>query len=253
VTNANTVEQYNGTNVQTFNVYGTYTNASNYERASLAYVSGDGYYELQTQQAGTGSQHGVCFGVNNSCKWAVDTTTAFKPFNDNTRDIGTSSLRVRDLYLGRNLVMSGTATTYNGKATAGTGLSPVYGTVSVTGQTAAIASTSLCATSICGAGEYVLNYYLDATVACTTAGSAAATLTIGWSDETNAKTLQVPLNGTGISGGNSLALGATANFGSGSVTIWSAGSANITYSTSYAGCTTGTGTYALRAAVRQLQ
>ena len=29
VTNANTVEQYNGTNVQTFNVYGTYTNSSN--------------------------------------------------------------------------------------------------------------------------------------------------------------------------------------------------------------------------------
>jgi hypothetical protein len=252
VTNANTVEQYNGTSVQTFNVYGTYTNASNYERASLGYVSGDGYYELQTQQAGTGAQHGVCFGVNNSCKWAVDTTTAFKPFNDNTRDIGTSSLRVRDFYLGRNLVMSGTATTYNGKTTAGTGLAPIYGTVSVTGQTAAIASTTLCATSTCGAGQYELNYYMGATVACATSGSAAASLTIGWTDETNAKTLQVPLNGAGISGGNSLALGTTTNFGSGSVTIWSAGSANLTYSTSYAGCTTGTGTYALRLAVRQL-
>ncbi len=253
VTNANTVEQYNGTNVQTFNVYGTFTNATNYERLSAAYVPGDTYYELQTQQAGTGSQRGICFGVNNSCKWAVDTATAFKPFNDNARDIGTSSLRVRDFYLGRNLVMSGTATTYNGKATAGTGLAPVYGAVSVTGQTAAIGSTTLCATATCRAGEYVVNYYLDSTVSCTTAGSGAASLTIGWTDETNAKTLQAPLSGAGVSGGNSMALGSTANFGSGSMTLWSAGGANLTYSTSYTGCTTGTGTYALRITVRQLQ
>lgn len=253
VTNSNTVEQYNGTNVQTFNVYGTRTDSSNYERAGLAYVSADGYYELQSQQAGTGSQRGICFGVNNSCKWAVDITTAFKPFNDNSRDIGTSSLRVRDFYLGRNLIMSGTATSYNGKTTAGTGLAPIYGAVSLTGQTAAVSSTSLCASSTCGAGQYEVNYYIDSTVACTTAGSAAASLTIGWTDETNAKTLQVPLTGTGISGGNSMALGSTSNFGSGSISLWSAGSANIAYSSSYTGCTTGTGTYALRVAVRQLQ
>jgi hypothetical protein len=253
VTSANNVEQYSGTNVQTFNVYGTRTDASNYERAGLAYVSGDGYFELQTQQAGTGSQRGFCFGVNNSCKWAVDTGTAFKPFNDNTRDIGTSSLRVRDFYLGRNLVMSGTATTYNGKTTAGTGVAPIYGTVSVMGQTAAISSSTLCASATCGAGQYEVNYYMDSTVACTTAGSAAASLTLGWTDETNAKTLQAPLSGTGISGGNSLTLGSTANFGSGSVTFWSAGGANLTYSSSYTACTTGTGTYALRVAVRQLQ
>src|SRR3982074_3204504 len=132
----------------------------------------------------------VCCGGNNAGRGGVDTTTAFKPFNDNTRDIGTSSLRVRDFYLGRNLVMSGTATTYNGKATAGTGLTQIYRSGSVTGQTAAIASTTLCAISTCGAGQYVLNYYVDATVACATAGSAAASLTIGWTDETRAKTLQ---------------------------------------------------------------
>ena len=254
VTGANTVEQYNGTNVQTFNVYGTFTNATNYERLSVAYVPGDTYYELQTQQgSGGGSQRGICFGVNNSCKWAVDTTTAFKPFNDNTRDIGTSSLRVRDFYLARNLIMSGTATTYNGKTTAGTGLAPVYGAVSSTGLTAAVGSTTVCASATCGAGQYVVNYYLDSTVSCTTPGSTAASLTIGWTDETSAKTLQVPLSGAGVSGGNSIALGSTANFGNGTITLWSAGSTNITYSTSYTGCTTGTGTYALRIAVRQLQ
>jgi hypothetical protein len=35
--------------------------------------------------------------------------------------------------------------------------------------------------------------------------------------------------------------------------LWSAGSVNITYWTAYTGCTTGTGTYAVRIAVRQLQ
>ena len=183
----------------------------------------------------------------------MDTTTAFKPFNDNSRDIGTSSLRVRDFYLGRNLIMSGSATTYNGKTTAGTGLAPIYGTVSLAGQTAAISSTTLCASATCGAGQYIVNYYVDSTLGCTTVGSAAAALTISWTDETNAKTLQVPLSGSGISGGNSLSLGNTANFGSGDISLWSAGSANITYSMSYTGCTTGTGTYAVRMALRQVQ
>jgi hypothetical protein len=50
-----------------------------------------------------------------------------------------------------------------------------------------------------------------------------------------------------------LPLGNTSNFGSGDITLWSAGSANITYATSYTGCTTGTGTYALRVSVRQVQ
>jgi hypothetical protein len=213
-------------------------------------VAADTFYELQTQQAGTGGQHGFCFGVNNSCKWAVDTTTAFKPFNDNVRDIGTSSLRVRDFYLGRNLIMSGTATTYNGKTTAGTGLAPIYSAVSLTGQAAAISSTALCASSTCGSGQYIANYYLDSTVSCTTAGSAATSLTIGWTDETSAKTIQVPLSGTGVSGGNSLSLGNTTSFASGDISLWSAGRANITY---YTGCTTGTGTYALRVTLRQVQ
>ncbi len=254
VNGANTVEQYNGANVQTFNLYGTYSSATSYERLSMAYVPGDTYYELQTQHgSGGGSQRGICFGVNDSCKWAVDTNTAFKPFNDNVRDIGTGTARVRDFYLGRNLIMSGTATTYNGKATAGIGLAPVYGTVSSTGLTSAVGSTTLCASATCGAGEYEVNYYLDSTLPCTTAGSASASLTIGWTDETSAKTLQVPLSGAGVSGGNSIALGNTANFGNGAITLWSTGSANVTYSTSYTGCTTGTGTYAVRIAVRQLQ
>src|ERR1051325_3097266 len=66
----------------------------------------------------------------------------------------------------------------------------------------------------------------------------------------SAKTFQTGLSGAGISGGNSMALGNTSNFGSGSFSVWSAGTAAITYSTGYTACTSGTGTYALRLAVR---
>jgi hypothetical protein len=63
----------------------------------------------------------------------------------------------------------------------------------------------------------------------------------------------VPLAGAGISGGNSLALGGTANFGGGNISLWSAGNAAITYSTAYTACATGSGSYAVRIAVEKVQ
>jgi len=59
--------------------------------------------------------------------------------------------------------------------------------------------------------------------------------------------------GSGVSGGNSLPLGGTSNFGSGEISIWSNGAAPITYSTVYTGCATGSGSYAVRVAMEKLQ
>jgi 6-phosphogluconate dehydrogenase len=98
-----------------------------------------------------------------------------------------------------------------------------------------------------------VSYYLDSTNACASPGNAAAALTIGWKDETSAKNIRVPLAGAGISGGNSLALGGTSNFGGGSITLWSAGNAGVTYSAGYTACATGVGSYAVRIAVEKLQ
>jgi hypothetical protein len=50
-----------------------------------------------------------------------------------------------------------------------------------------------------------------------------------------------------------LSLGAMANFGSGNISLWSAGNSTITYATSYAGCSSGTDGYALRIAVEKMQ
>ncbi|MGH9496434.1 MAG: hypothetical protein ACRD3B_15645 [Candidatus Sulfotelmatobacter sp.] len=125
--------------------------------------------------------------------------------------------------------------------------------VSLTGIKAAIAAGNLCASSPCGAGQYRVSYYLDATAACTSAGSASASLIIRWKDETSAKTMRVPLTGSGVSNGNLLALGQASSFGSGEISLWSAGSAPIAYSTAYTACTSGSGTYAVRIALEKLQ
>ena len=125
--------------------------------------------------------------------------------------------------------------------------------VSLTGQKTAIAPTNLCVSSACGPGQYRVNYYLDSTAACSSPGNAAASLTLGWKDETSARTFRVPLSGAGISGGNSLSLGGTANFGGGTISLWSEGNAAFTYSTAYTGCAAGAGSYALRIAVEKVQ
>jgi hypothetical protein len=50
---ANTLAQSNGTNAQTFNLYNTYTDASNYERGFMRYVSNA--FEIGHEAAGTGT------------------------------------------------------------------------------------------------------------------------------------------------------------------------------------------------------
>jgi hypothetical protein len=94
---------------------------------------------------------------------------------------------------------------------------------------------------------------MDSTNQCPSSGKAAIALTIGWKDETSARSIRVPLSGAGISSGNSLALGGTSSFGGGDISLWSAGSAPITYSTDYTGCATGTGNYAVRIEVEKVQ
>ena len=54
---ANTLAQRNSTNAQTFNIYNTYTNASNYERGFMKWSSN--VLEIGTEAAGTGSNRNV--------------------------------------------------------------------------------------------------------------------------------------------------------------------------------------------------
>ena len=110
---ANTLAQRNGTNAQTFNLYNTFTNASNYERFGVSWSSNS--LRLFTSGAGSGLARnlgiyagGVLFlgadGVNNF--WQINTSGHFLAVTDNTYDIGASNAtRPRSGYFGTNLTV----------------------------------------------------------------------------------------------------------------------------------------------------
>jgi hypothetical protein len=52
---AGIIEQRNAANAQTFRIYGTYTDASNYERGFVRWSAAGGNFEIGTEGAGTGS------------------------------------------------------------------------------------------------------------------------------------------------------------------------------------------------------
>jgi hypothetical protein len=153
------------------------------------------------------------------------------------------------------LSLKNTITTYNNIATSGLGVAPIYSTVSLTAKTAAISATTLCGTSSCGTGQYEIDAYLASTVSCTTPGSAAVGIQLTYTDDAGSKsavTLPLSVNG-GASLATTMGLGNTTNAAVGHTTLWSTGTVAIQYATSYVSCTTGTGTYSIRIAVRQLQ
>jgi len=103
---ANDVGVYNGTNGQVLHVYGTYTNASNYERTGLGWDAANNLFEVRNENAGTGQQRGIGFWIGNTVRWGIDTLSTLKPFTNNTFDIGTispSQMVPRTVYVGTSL------------------------------------------------------------------------------------------------------------------------------------------------------
>src|SRR5438132_6799287 len=104
---ANTLEEYNGTNPQILRVYGTRTDASNYERIGLKWNNADGYFALASENAGTGTQRGIAFLIGSTVRWALDTASTLKPFTDNSFNIGSTTLRPKTIYAGTSFDISG--------------------------------------------------------------------------------------------------------------------------------------------------
>jgi hypothetical protein len=242
---ANTLEEVNGATPQTLRVYRGWNNATDWERTGLAWDQTDGYFVLKNENMGTdySTQHGIGFWIGSSIRWAIDSSSNFKPFADNLYSLGSTALRPANGYFATAvytpaLLLQGTANTSGGP-------------VNLTGQTAAIATTNM----LTGAtvGQYQISVYIESDATCSSSGSAAVAVTVGWGDRTGARTMAVPLQGSGVTGG-SVALGSPSNFGQAVMTIWNnSASNNLTYATSYTACTTGTGTYALYLTYRRLQ
>ena len=110
---ANTLALRNGAAAQTFRVYNTYTDASNYERAIFSFNSNR--LEISTGQAGAGVSRKIDFGTNGATgitfftnttnRWGIGSDGHLVAAADNTYDIGASGAnRPRNLYLGGDFI-----------------------------------------------------------------------------------------------------------------------------------------------------
>lgn len=118
---ANTLALRNGANAQAFRVYNTFTDASNYERGVIAWVSND--LKIGTENAGTGSatrQTHIYGGgqirlyTGNTLRWYADASGNFLTGTDNAFDIGAAAAtRPRNIYAATSITgphnMTGTA------------------------------------------------------------------------------------------------------------------------------------------------
>ena len=104
---ANTLALRNGTAAQTFRVYNTYTDASNYERLFVG--AAGGLFQIKGEIAGTGAARPILIDTNTtgilylrSNGNGVYINSSGMMFDgDNTRDIGASgATRPRNLYVG---------------------------------------------------------------------------------------------------------------------------------------------------------
>jgi len=95
---ADTLALRRSTNAQTFRVYNTYTDASNYERGIAGWLSNT--FAIGTFNAGTGSNRPIGFYTNNAARWVINVNGHFLANDDNTYDIGASGAnRPRNVYV----------------------------------------------------------------------------------------------------------------------------------------------------------
>jgi hypothetical protein len=125
---AGILAQRNGVNAQTYNIYNTYTSATDFERAHMGWNDAADNFVIGTEAAGTGVLRNIKLtggnidvapgagaalrlGANTSITWQLTTGHVFGPTGNNVRDLASSSLRVRSLYLGTSLdIAQGTLT-----------------------------------------------------------------------------------------------------------------------------------------------
>lgn len=115
---ANTLAQRNSTNAQRFNLYNTYTDASNYEQLSIYFTANIGV--VGTGALGTGTQRRLILAggdlmlqASGTNAWNVSSSGHLLAVTDNTYDIGASgATRPRNVYVASNIT-AGTTVSAN--------------------------------------------------------------------------------------------------------------------------------------------
>ena len=106
---ANDIGEYNGTTAQNLHVYSSYTNSSTWQRTSLGYDATDNYAVVKSESSTSGGAPGLGLWVNSGLKWVVDASSNFKPWTDQSFNIGSlnssgsgSGLRPGTVYVAGN-------------------------------------------------------------------------------------------------------------------------------------------------------
>lgn len=108
---ANTLEEVDGTNPQAFRVYRAWNSATDWERTGITWDQTDGYFVLKNENLGAdySTQHGIGFWIGSNIRWAIDSSSVFKPFTDNSFNIGSTSLRPKTIYAATSFDLSTSA------------------------------------------------------------------------------------------------------------------------------------------------
>jgi len=104
---SNTVEVRNGANIQTVQIYKTYTDGTNYERLSLASFGTIFYIQseagapgvIRALEIGTGGAANLRFRTNGTAKWEVSSVGHLIASTNNGYDIGVAGNLPRNIYL----------------------------------------------------------------------------------------------------------------------------------------------------------
>jgi hypothetical protein len=108
---ANTLALRNGAAAQTFNVYGTYTSGTSYERLTLSAPSAANAIIGTNKGSGGGTARGLEFQTDGVSRWSISTAGHLLAAADNTHDIGASGAsRPRNVYVGNSVAVSNSAT-----------------------------------------------------------------------------------------------------------------------------------------------
>lgn len=140
-----------GTIAQALHVYGTYTDASNYERLTLESTA-SASRTLQ-ESLGTGVARPYEFGSNGN-KWRITASGHVEPMTDAAFDIGSTSFRPRGIYVGS-------------------------GGAKITRLDAGTYTPTATATSNCSAPTMTVAQYVQVGGTCTVSGRFTTTATVG--------------------------------------------------------------------------
>lgn len=206
-----------------------------------------------TNQSGTGS---LCMTTNCAMTTPSLTTPTMTTPVVNGASTGTG-IQGTDSKLMSSGSISGTSaplcTDANGGATtSGCPSSGLKASVTLTGQTASIGTTTLCNTTNCPSGTYLITALVQGTVSCGT-GTSTVQVILGFTDDVGAKASStMPLANLAGNFGTTSSLSAS-SLGQGNFIVRTTGAQPIQYTTSYTSCSTGgPGTYNLLLVAFQL-